>query len=246
MKYVLYEVGGKVRDNLLGLKSKDIDYSVVIQNPQDYDTPEDAFWAFNAQLLSEGFAVYLPTEECFTVRAKFPENHQYSGDADFVLARKETGYKPGTRTPIVELGTLDDDLLRRDFTVNALALDSDGDIIDLFGGLSDLNLKSLDTPGDPNLSFNEDPLRILRGMRFCITKGFTFSRDVRNAITEVGIHGIEVVSEERIRDEMFKCFKHDTKKTLEYLNYMEDVLHFPIRSYIFDNTNLWLEPTNKK
>ena len=137
-------------------------------------------------------------------------------------------------------------MLRRDFTVNAMAEDEEGNLYDPFNGLADLNIMTLDTPGDPNLSFKDDPLRIIRGMRFCITKGFIFSKDVRNAITEIGIQGMEVVSEERIREEMYKCFHHDTKKTLEYLNYMEDTLRFPIRSYIFDNTNLWLDITNKK
>lgn len=232
MRYKLYEVGGAVRDQLLDIKSKDIDYSVVLDTTEHID---QAFSNFEQQLIKEGYEVFLPTPEVFTIKAKFPTDHKYSGVADFVLARKEEYYIKGTRRPVCSLGTLEDDLRRRDFTVNAIAKDEDGKLIDLFGGLRDLNYKSLDTPGDPNESFRDDPLRIIRGMRFCITKGFNFCRDVRWAIHEYGISGLEVVSTERIREELTKCFMHDTITTLRFMNHMEKVLDFPIMSYCFDN-----------
>lgn len=246
MTYELFEVGGAVRDELLGLKSKDIDYSVVLKSKEGSWTVEEGFNWLSNQLKIDGYEIFLETPDCYTIRAKFPKYHKHQGVADFVLSRKEVGYFKGTRRPILELGTLEDDMIRRDYKVNALAKNSEGNIIDLFGGISDLNLKTLDTPSDPNTSFMDDPLRIIRGMRFCITKGFTFSERVRMAIRQIGIQGIEVVSKERMREEMLKCFQYDTITTLKYLNFMEDELRFPIRSYIFAGNEIWLKPTTEK
>jgi len=244
MNYKLYEVGGKIRDELLGLKSKDVDYSVVLE---DCNLPIDqAFVAFESQLMKEGYDIFLSTPDCFTIRAMFPKEHKYSGVADFVLARKELYYPETGRRPVSKLGTLEDDLGRRDFTVNAMAKDEKGVIIDLFDGIQDLRLGVLDTPADPHQSFKDDPLRIIRGMRFCITKGFVFSRDVRFAIHEIGIKGIEKVSVERVREELDKCFRYDTLATLQYLSYMNKVLNFDVATYAFHETGLRLEPTNKK
>ena len=246
MDYKLYEVGGKIRDEYLGLTSKDVDYSVVVQNPEQYSSPIEALQKFDTSLINQGYEIFVRTPECFTIRAMFPKDHEYSGVADFVMARKEVSYISGTRTPIVEIGSLEDDLRRRDFTVNTLAKDNEGNIIDLFGGVNDIRYKRLDTPIDPNLSFRDDPLRILRGIRFAVTKGFTFSKDVKLAIRELSISGMEVVSKDRIREELHKCLHFDTMKTLDYLNFIEKDLEFPIKSYIFDNSNMWLKPTNEK
>lgn len=245
MKYRLYEVGGKVRDDLLGLKSKDIDYSVVVEGIGEDRSVELIFEWLKFKLQEDGFEIFVAHEDTFTIRAKFPKDHKHKGDADFVLARKEVSYIPGTRTPVCVIGTLEDDLERRDFTVNALARDEYGCIIDCFEGMRDLHLKSIDTPGEASKSFRDDPLRIIRAMRFCVTKGFTLSRDVRHAIREQGIHGLEVVSHERIREELEKCFKYDTIKTLDYLSYMEEELRFPLKTYIFKDTGIRLMPTSK-
>lgn len=113
------------------------------------------------------------------------------------MARKEVGYVPGTRIPIVEPGNLYDDLSRRDFTINAMAKDP-----------------------DTYVTLDDDPLRILRGIRFSITKNFGFSNSLFDAISNYDYESkMSVVSEERIREELVKCFTH---------------------------TNLWLKPTNEK
>ena len=129
--FKFYEVGGKVRDEILGLESKDVDYVAVPSDKllQDFDTAESMFSMLEQYLRDEKFEIFLVTADCFTIRAKFPKDHKYSGVADFVMARKEIGYIEGTRTPIVKPGTLYDDLERRDFTLNALAKDEDGKII---------------------------------------------------------------------------------------------------------------------
>lgn len=246
MKYKLYIVGGYVRDMLLGIKSKDVDYAVVFSDEYISSgvSPDDAFRAFDEQLQKEGFEVFLRTPDCFTIRAKFPENHQFSGVADFVLARKELYYVEGTRKPMVVLGTLEDDLSRRDFTVNALAIDEEGNIIDLFNGKHDLNYGILRTPKDAVQSFKDDPLRILRAMRFSVTKEFSFSDEIVQAIRLFHPDRMSVVSVERIREEMVKMFQKDTYLSLRLLQWL-DGLNPLLYSKLFES-GLKLEPTLKK
>lgn len=239
--FTFYEVGGKVRDELLGLESKDVDY-VAVPNEEllkQYDTAEEMFKVLESHLRVEQYEIFLITADCFTIRAKFPIGHRYFGVADFVMARKEIGYIPGTRTPIVKPGTLYDDLERRDFTLNALAKDSDGKIIDYFNGQEDLKRGVLRTPLEVNITFNDDPLRILRAIRFCITKGLWLNEEMDKAIRDYDYdERMGVVSAERIREELYKCFKYDTLKTLRGLD------DYPrLRNYIFGKTNLWLKPT---
>lgn len=238
--FKMYEVGGCVRDEILGLKSKDIDYVVVPNETllEKYKTAHEMFVVLESHLSSEGFEIFLSTPNCFTIRAKFPKGHKYQGVADFVLARKEVGYIPGTRTPIVIPGTLYDDLERRDFTLNALAKDEDGTIIDFFNGRKDLEDRVLRTPLETDVTFNDDPLRILRAIRFSITKGFTL-RYLDYHISNYNYETkMKVVSSERIREELYKCFKHDTMVTLDILN------DYPtLKRYIFENKLMWLKPT---
>lgn len=239
--FKFYEVGGKVRDELLGLKSKDVDYVAVPHETliRDVESVHTMFGILEAYLKEEGFEIFLVTADCFTIRAKFPKDHTYSGVADFVMARKEVGYIPGTRTPMVKPGTLYDDLERRDFTVNALAKNEDGKIIDYFDGIKHLEEKILVTPLDCEVTFNDDPLRILRAIRFSITKGFEIPKEMWHEIYHYDYtNKMYVVSDERIREELFKCFKHDTLETLERLR------QFPhLSDYIFRDNKLWLKPT---
>jgi len=241
--FTMFEVGGKVRDEILGLQSKDVDYVAV---PNDnllerYKTAHEMFVVLETYLTNEKFEVFLSTPDCFTVRAKFPKDHKYQGVADFVMARKEIGYVEGTRTPIVVPGTLKDDLERRDFTVNAMAKGDDGKIIDLFDGMNDLKRMVLITPLPPEQTFNDDPLRVLRAVRFAITKGFSLKfldYYINNYDYE---NKMSVVSTDRIREELYKCFKHDTMGTLDMLN------DYPtLKRYIFENKLMWLKPTNEQ
>ena len=133
----IFKVGGCVRDEIIGVDSKDIDFTFVLDNTNL--TVEEGFQKMTEWMEAEGYKIFLSTPDCFTIRARFPENSINKGMvADFVMARKEVGYKPGTRQPILEIGTLEDDLIRRDFTLNAMAEDDDGNLIDLFGGVMDL------------------------------------------------------------------------------------------------------------
>jgi len=240
-KFKFYEVGGCVRDEILGCASKDIDYVAV---PNEYllnkiTNAKNMFIALSNYLANENFKIFIEHPDMFTIRAKFPINHKYSGDADFVMARKEVGYVKNTRIPIINPGTLYDDLLRRDFTVNAIAKDDDGSYIDYFNGLTDIQNKILKTPLSAIETFNDDPLRILRAIRFSITKGFSLSEEIIDVINTYDFdEKMIVVSMERIRDELYKCFKYNTFLTIEYYN------KFPkLFKYIFNKSNLWLKPT---
>ena len=238
----IFEVGGCVRDELLGLESKDIDFTVVLD---DTSLSVDEGWdKMLMWLRSEGFELFLETKDCFTVRGKFPKGHKNEGlVGDFVMSRKEVGYIDGTRRPILELGTLEDDLRRRDFTINALCKDEDGDIIDLFHGKRDLKHKMLRTPLDPMVTLLDDPLRMLRGLRFSITKTFGFDHELWECMNDGHVVEklIEVVSEERIREELTKMFKHDTLGSIELLS------RFPrLMKFVFKKGNMWLMPTTKK
>jgi poly(A) polymerase len=239
--FTFYEVGGKVRDEILGLESKDVDY-VAVPNEVllgQYTEAPQMFKVLSDYLISERFEIFLETANCYTIRAKFPSGHKYKGVADFVMARKEIGYVEGTRTPIIVPGTLYDDLERRDFTLNALAKDADGNIIDFFNGLDHLNKGVLRTPLNPRVTFNDDPLRILRAIRFCITKHFFIESEIDHLIMDYDYETrMSVVSDERIREELYKCFKFDTIQTLRTLN------DYPsLRNYIFRDNKLWLKPT---
>jgi tRNA nucleotidyltransferase/poly(A) polymerase len=237
----IFKVGGCVRDRLLEVDSKDIDFTFVLDNLDR--TVEEGFQLMTDWLNHYEFTIFLSTPECFTIRAKFPKDHQYEGlVADFVLARKEVGYVEGTRRPILELGTLEDDLIRRDFTLNAMAEDENGNLIDLFGGQEHLRRGLLKTPLDCKVTFDDDPLRIIRAIRFCITKGFWMGPYMDGIIQDYDYKNkMSVVSIERIREELLKCFKHDTLKTLKTLH------EYPaLRNYIFESNILWLKPTFEK
>jgi tRNA nucleotidyltransferase/poly(A) polymerase len=246
--FTFYEVGGRVRDEILGLESKDIDYVAVPTEEllKDISSAHTMFGILESYLRSEGFDIFLVTSDCFTIRAKFPAGHKHQGVADFVMARKEVGYIPGTRTPMVVPGTLFDDLQRRDFTLNALAKDEDGNIIDFFEGLADLEAGILVTPLDPSQTMVDDPLRILRSWRFSITKGFKINESIlesfKNPIILSRLE--ESVSNERIREELYKMFKHDTIESIKLLCEMEKYIP-GLLSIIFKN-GLHLEPSFKK
>jgi tRNA nucleotidyltransferase/poly(A) polymerase len=237
----LFEVGGKVRDEILGLKSKDVDYVAVPNETllREYTEASDMFQVLCDYLTAEKFKIFLITPNCYTIRARFPQGHKYEGVADFVMARRELGYISGTRTPKIVPGSLYDDLVRRDFRANTLAKDNDGKIIDFFDGIEDIKNRLLRTPLDCQITFDDDPLRILRCGRFSITKDFRISDEIIDVIKEYDYEKkMMVVSSERIREELFKCFKYDTLKTIKFLNEFSN-----LRDYIFTRTKLWLKPT---
>lgn len=242
----LYKVGGCVRDRLLGVKTKDIDFVFVLDDLNK--TVEEGFQEMKSWMENEGFTIFLSVPEMYTIRAKFTKGHKFEGlDADFVMARKEIGYEEGTRRPVLELGTLKDDLIRRDFTVNAMAEDEDGNVIDLFGGMEDLKKMILKTPLDARETFMDDPLRMLRALRFSITKGFLVHPTIWVAMRQDDILDKlrQTVSAERIREEVFKMMAHNTPKTIRLLHSVENNHCRGFIDLVFGR-GLWLKPTFEK
>lgn len=208
-----FEVGGCVRDEIMGLTSKDIDFTVVIE-PGEIVPGTDPFDFMATRLSTTGFKIWLESPEFLTVRAMFPKGHKHERlTADFVLARKESDYTDGRRPDRVEPGTLMDDLARRDFTMNAIAKAEDGTLIDPFDGQKDIEARMIRCVGDAEERFTEDALRILRALRFQITKGFSLAWSVEMAI-ESCAHLLSNVSKERQREEVEKMMRHDTLRSL--------------------------------
>jgi poly(A) polymerase len=186
-----YVVGGYVRDILLGEEGKDVDIMVVGDGVR--------FARTVARKLDIDTVV---TFERFGT-AMIPVD---GGKIEFVGARKES-YAPGSRNPSVETGSLREDLLRRDFTVNAMAASLNaataGKLLDPLGGRDDLQLKILRTPLDPRQTFEDDPLRMMRALRFAAQLRFTIDPAVLEALRGMKDR-LTIVSQERITDEFLK------------------------------------------
>jgi len=224
-----YEVGGCVRDEIIGVKSKDIDYAVESPN---FDTMRVA-------IENRGGTIFMEQPEFFTIRAKVPN----LGCADFVLCRKDGHYRDGRHPESVAVGTLHDDLARRDFTMNAIAKDEDGNIIDPFGGISSIEVGTIRCVGNALTRMVEDPLRLLRALRFAVTKRMGLDKDIKACLENYNLIGSirNTVSVERIREELTKAFLCDTPATLDYL-----YQYGHLRTAIFRGQDIRLLPTMRK
>ena len=192
----VYLVGGFVRDLILNRRNKDIDI-MVVGNGIDF-----------AKLISKKLNKKLQIFKNFGTAMLKTENY----DIEFVGARKES-YSKDSRNPVVEQGTLVEDLSRRDFTINSLAISLNkknyGEIIDLFCGRADIDKKIIRTPLDPKTTFHDDPLRMMRAARFASQLEFLVDKNNLEFIKSENKR-IEIISKERINDELNKILM--TKK----------------------------------
>lgn len=187
-----YVVGGYVRDIFLQRPSKDIDVVVVGSGIAMAE-------ALGKRL---GRGAHVSVFKNFgTAQLKY-----YGTEVEFVGARKES-YTHDSRKPIVEDGTLEDDQNRRDFTINALAVCLNrvryGELVDPFGGIGDLKEKTIRTPLDPDITFSDDPLRMMRCVRFATQLGFYIDDETFDSL-ERNRERISIISKERIADELNK------------------------------------------
>ena len=149
---------------------------------------------------------------------------------EFVGSRKES-YSEDTRNPSVESGNFMDDMLRRDFTINTLAIilnaDKFGELVDTFGGIKDLEKKIIITPSEPNKTFSDDPLRMLRAVRFACQLNFNIDQITIDSIIE-NSHRLTILSPERISDEINKILLCDNPsigfKSLEKMNLLQYII----------------------
>ena len=197
----VYIIGGFVRDCLLGRETHDVDIVVqgsgielagMVANRLGRKIPVTVFRNFGTAMI-----------------------HYEGKDIEFVGARKES-YRADSRKPIVEDGTLEDDQRRRDFTINAMAFSLNrqnyGELVDPFNGTGDLQDRILRTPLDPVHTFSDDPLRMMRGIRFACELHFTIEPDTLAGIKK-SAHRIGIVSRERITDELNRILLSDKPST---------------------------------
>jgi poly(A) polymerase len=193
--YPAYLVGGFVRDRILQRSSKDIDIVCVGSGIE--------FAKKLASLLSP-----KPTVQFYENFGTAAINYQ-GLEIELVGARRES-YRNDSRKPLVENGSLEDDLSRRDFTINALAVSLNegnyGEVIDLFNGLEDIKNKVIRTPLDPQITFSDDPLRMMRAIRFATQLHFIIQPDTLKAIQEQP-NRIKIISQERIITELQKIMQ---------------------------------------
>lgn len=192
LAYETYVIGGFVRDLILGRPNKDIDFVTLGSGIE----------------LAQQTAILIKHQPKVNFFKNFgtAQFNLDDYDIEFVGARKES-YRTDSRKPLVEDGTLDDDQKRRDFTINAMGISlhksNFGELVDPFDGIGDIERKLIKTPLEPEITFSDDPLRMMRAIRFASQLNFDIETATFEAIKKM-CHRIEIVSQERITDELNK------------------------------------------
>lgn len=224
--YKIYQVGGSVRDELIGNSPKDIDYLIVYNESVPAN---EAFEQLQTQLKDDGHAIFAVVADRWTIRTKFPRGHPQSKlIADFQLAVAD-GYTT----------TLADNLRDRDFTINAMAKDIEsGKIIDLFNGVHDLENRKLACPVSAEYSFSSDPIRLIRALRFGWIDGYDMDNgDIWIGISRMDVNIFYSIDLDRLRRELQRMFKENTAASIEAFIYLRE-LNRPIYNFIVANIRL--------
>ncbi len=209
-----FVIGGWVRDLLLNRPCKDID---IVAIGSGIELAENV-----AKKLGNKFHVNV-FKNFGTAQIVYEDY-----DIEFVGARKES-YRTESRKPIVENGTLEDDQNRRDFTINALAISLNsktyGDLLDPFDGIKDMELKTIRTPLDPNITYSDDPLRMMRAIRFATQLNYKIEEASIDSIKK-NKERIKIISKERITDELNKIILSPTPSIGFKLLFDTGILHY--------------------
>jgi len=205
-------VGGCVRDRLLGRVTNDLDFATNL-------TPDET----EALLKSAGYRTHDIGKTYGTISVILEDGTK----SEITTYRKDEHYARDNRRPLVTWGTkIEEDLIRRDFTFNSLAIGKSGEVINLFNGVEHLKLGIIATPLDAKETFSDDPLRILRAVRFRSRFGFTYSDNVKSALASQA-YRILYLPRERILDELNKILLGDYVKEA-----LEDLLDYKILNYV--------------
>lgn len=229
----IWQVGGCVRDRIIGIPSKDIDYSVEVQA----DSVEEGYAIMRAYIVSIGGHIFVESPEHVTIRARVGREA-----ADYVLCRRDGEYGDGRRPDEVFIGSLMDDLSRRDFTMNAIAMAADGEMIDPFGGVADIEAGVIRCVGSTQDRMQEDYLRLLRAARFSITKGFRIDSEIEDMFDseEITSRLRDSISQDRIRDEVAKMFRSDSIAAIAFFG------QHPSMAQACFSGGIWFIPTSEK
>lgn len=219
-----YLTGGMLRNKLLGVAaSPDFDFAV---ESHSFDTLEAALKRRNVNVWQKrpefvtvrGFAPWATFGTFGGLVKRKKGDHPEGFAADFTLCRAEAMYHDKRHPSVVTPTDLVSDLARRDFTVNALAVSEDGEWFDPYGGTLDADARLLRTVGNADERFAEDPLRMLRAMRFAVAYNLALDADVQKCLHNLHVVGnVQTLPKERVMDELNKAFKYDWARTMQFL-----------------------------
>ncbi len=211
----IFIVGGFVRDIIIEREQSEIDFLIIGDGPRFAKMIADEFNVKNVNIFKNYGTAHF---------------HYHGYDLEFVGARKES-YQKDSRNPKIEIGKFEDDINRRDFTINTLAISlnksSFGNLVDKFNGYQDILNKIIKTPLNPNDTFDDDPLRIMRAFRFAAQLNFEVDVEILEAAEKLS-ERLKIISQERITDELFKILKSEKPsiglKLMQNTNVMKVVL----------------------